>query len=308
MSLLQSRRNRTSDFLDGNVCSIANFPAVSFLVERLMKNFVTLLTLATAMVVGLAPTVVVAVELDVFVGRPTTGSKTAFGFIDVDASAITLNQRVFESEMGEDPFEGVFLSAEPGFNHPANDAVLPAGVASLNAGDEIFVTALPLSVGAMSASRFFWDGLGSVNFTPAPNTSFSIDTGNMTDSIGTAGAGGGFDDHPFFVLDDGDGLAATFPTPGIYLASFQARVAELNPTDPLFLVMGTEGLITPDFLGISQQDFDVLSDDEIDELLEGVIETAVDYVQKNVVVPEPASWTLIAVACCSFAVAGRRRF
>ncbi|MDZ4657046.1 MAG: hypothetical protein SH868_05640 [Bythopirellula sp.] len=247
-----------------------------------------------------------AQHFDVFVGRPTVGTQTAYGGIDVDTADITLGLRVFESEMGEDPFDGTFVSDEPGFNHPADDSALPAGAASLNDGDEIFVSALPLTVDAATDSLFYWNGLGSVAFAPAVGFTFTIDTGNMTGSIGSAGAGGGFDDHPFFILDDGDANPATVPTPGIYLASFQASVAELDPTDPLYLVMGTEGLITADFLGISQEDFDMLTEDDLDELLEGVIEQAVEFVERNVVVPEPNSLVL-GLAFFQMGILRRRR-
>lgn len=238
----------------------------------------------------------VAAHFDVFVGRPTSGTQTVFGGIDVDDSDVALSHRVFEAEMGEDPFDGTFVSDEPGFNHPADDAALPAGVASLMPGDEVFVAALPLTVDGITDSLFYWNGMGGVTFAPAVGVGFAIDTGNMTGSIGTAGAGGGFDDHPFFVLDDGDGMAATFPTPGIYLASFQAEVADLDPSGPLYLVMGTEGLITAEFLGIGDMEFEMLSDDELDEALEEVIEMAVVYVERNVAIPEPGSLTLLGVA------------
>ena len=68
--------------------------------------------------------------------------------------------------------------------------------------------------------------------------------------------------------------------------------------------MGTEGLITADFLGISQMDFDMLTDDDLDEELEEVIEAAVEFVETSVI-PEPASATLLGIAVVAFA--GRRR-
>jgi hypothetical protein len=260
-----------------------------------------------ASAIWLAARPAAAQHFDVFPGRPTMGAQTAYGGIDVDNAQITLFQRVFESELGEEPFDGTFVSDEPGFNHPADDSALPAGAASLNADDEIFVTALPLTVGGSTDGLFYWNGLGSVSFAPAVGVTFSIDTGNLTGSIGTAGAGGGFDGHPFFVLDDGDFMPATFPTPGIYLASFQARVAELDPSDPLFLVMGTDGLITADFLGITQAEFDLLTEDELDEALDGVIDMAIDYVEANVIVPEPNSVVLGMLACCAVGLAAPRQ-
>lgn len=247
-----------------------------------------------------------AQHFDVFVGRPASGTQTAYGGIDVDTARVRLWQRIFESEMGEDPFDGTFTSNEPGFNHPADDGAIPAGAASLLPGDEVFVTSRPLAINGVTSDLFFWNGTGSVAFASAAGTSFVIDTGNLTGSIGSAGAGGGFDDHPFFVLDDGDGNPATSPTPGIYLASFLTRVADLAPSDPLFLVMGTEGLITPQFLGISQEQFDLLTEEALDEALERVIETAVEFVGANLV-PEPRSGSAIALAICGVGATIRHR-
>lgn len=267
-----------------------------------------ILSQTLALVVGalVAASPALAQHFDVFVGRPTSGEQTVYGGIDVDTADITVSERVFESEMGGDPFDGTFTSDEPGFNHPADDSALPPGAASLLPGDEIFVTALPLTVSGTTSNLFFWNGLGSASFAPAVGVNFAVDTGNLTGSIGTAGAGGGFDDHPFFVLDDGDGNASTFPAVGIYLASFQARVADLTPTDPLFVVMGTEGLITPAFLGVSQGEFDMLSDDDLDEALEGVIEMGVEFVEGNVI-PEPSSLVLLGAALGGVGLFARRQ-
>jgi hypothetical protein len=253
----------------------------------------------------LISSLVSAQHFDVFVSRPAAGTQTVYGGIDVDTADVTLFQRVFEAEMGEDPFDGTFTSDEPGFNHPADDAGIPAGAVSLVAGDEVFVMPRSLAVDGVTSNLFFWNGTGDVAFAPAVGASFAIDTGNLTGSIGTAGAGGAFDDHPFFVLDDGDASPATFPTAGIYLASFLTRVADLGPSDPLFLVMGTEGLITPEFLGISQEQFNMLTEAELDEALEEVIEVAVSYVETNVV-PEPSS-LVAALSVYGVAMAIRRK-
>lgn len=249
-----------------------------------------------------ASTIAIAQEehghFDVFVG--ISGEQTAYGGIDVDDGDVTLNERVFESEMGENPLDSLFFSDEPGFNHPEDDAKLPGGVSSLELGDEIFVNKLSLTVDGATSDLYFWDGVGSPSFVPAVGVAFDIVTPTVDGSIGTAGAGGGFDDHPLFELSAG----GSFPTPGIYLGSFEVQVNSLEASDPLFLVMGTEDLITAEFLGISQGDFDMLTDDDLDEELEEVIEVAVGFVETNVV-PEPGSATLIGIAVAVFA--GRRR-
>jgi hypothetical protein len=231
-------------------------------------------------------------HFDVFVGRPDVGSQTTYGGIDVDDGDVTLGLRVFEAEMGENPLDNVFFSDEPGFNHPFDDALLPAGAASLVQGDELFVRALATTVGGVTADLFFWNGVGAASFTPASGVSFDIIAPLPNQSIGQAGAGGAFDDHPEFELSAGGSL----PTPGIYLASFEVQVGVLDPSDPLFLVMGTDGLITPEFLGVSQAEFDLLTESDLDEALEGVIEIAVEFVESNVVVPEPSGLLLAALA------------
>ena len=225
-------------------------------------------------------------HFDVFVG--VSGGSTAYGGIDVDDGDIELNERVFEAEMAELDlgFATIFTADEPGFNHPgpadAGFGMLPAGVSPLVELDEIFVNKLPLTVEGVTADLFFWDGTGSPSFAPAVGTLFDIVAGTGG-SIGTAGAGGDFDDHPEFEISTpGGGL----PTPGIYLGSFNARVNSLEPTDPLFLVMGTDGLAP--------------TDEELEEL----IEMGVEFVETSVI-PEPASATLIGIAVVAFA--GRRR-
>ena len=273
---------------------VAFFP---FFGVSLLNRYLFFYTLA-ALTVASANVVAQEEHFDVFVG--VSGGQTAYGGIDVDDGDVTLNERIFESEMGENPLDDIFFSDEPGFNHPEDDAVLPAGVSSLAFGDELFVNKLPLTVTGAPSDLFFWDGVGSPSFAPAAGVAFDIATPGAGGSIGTAGAGGGFDDHPLFELSAGGSL----PTPGIYLGSFEVQVNALEPSDPLFLVMGTEGLITADFLGISQTDFDMLTDDDLDEELEAVIEVAVGFVETNVV-PEPASATLIGIAVA--ALAGRRR-
>jgi hypothetical protein len=69
--------------------------------------------------------------------------------------------------------------------------------------------------------------------------------------------------------------------------------------------MGTEGLITPEFLGISQEQFNMLTEAELDEALEEVIEVAVSYVETNVV-PEPSS-LVAALSVYGVAMAIRRK-
>lgn len=238
-------------------------------------------------------------HFDVFLGRPVSGTQTVYGGIDVDDADVELGVRIFEVELEENTLDGTFEAIEPGFNHPESDASLPAGVASLIDGDAIRARLLPTTLGNTTADLFYWNGLGPAAFTAA-TTGFEIQAG---DPIGTAGSGGGFDDHPIFVVGS---VGGTTPPLGIYVASFEAQVGDLDPTDPLFMVMGTEGLITAEFLGISATAFEMMTDEDLDEALEGVIELGVDFVQANIAVPEPAS-LLLVLSAVGMGLVGRGR-
>ncbi|MCI0491807.1 MAG: hypothetical protein L0Z07_02595, partial [Planctomycetes bacterium] len=173
----------------------------------------------------------------------------------------------------------------------------PASAAPLQPGDEIRLQERDFSVGGMVEDLFFWNGIDPVTFAPAA-ADFRIDG---TNPLGTAGPGGAFHDHPFLAVDS-DAL------PGIYLASVFGTVDGFNPSDPVYLVMGTEDLITADFLGITQEEFDLLTEEDIEEALDAVIDPAMDWVETNLV-PEPGSVSLALLACCGaiFVDCKRRR-
>ena len=212
--------------------------------------------LCTALAVVVFTSAAQAQHFDVFVARPASGNQTVFGGIDVDTQAITLGTRVFEAEVEELPPANIFFGDAPGFNHPDDNVPLPAGVNSLVEGDDILVRQLDLTVGGVTGPVFFWDGVGPVSFVPPSNATFDIATPMPPNpSIGLAGVDGSFDDHPLFELSNNGSL----PAPGIYLGSLEVEVDGLAPSDQLFLVLGTEGLITAEFLGIDQTEFDMLT-------------------------------------------------
>lgn len=236
-------------------------------------------------------------HFDIFLARPAAGTQTVVGGADVDALIYDDVTRVFESELAS--AVGEFVTVEPGVNHPDIDnpglTAYPTSAAGLDPGDVLRLLERDFTVSGMIDDLFFWDGVAPVAFTPAA-ADFRIDGGDPLGSA--AGTGGVFDDHPFLVVDS-DTL------PGIYLTSVVGVADGFDPSDPVFLVMGTEELITAEFLGISQAEFDLLSDEEIEEQLDEVIDTAIDYVEGHVVVPEPGSLVLAAVALVGFVVIGR---
>jgi hypothetical protein len=186
---------------------------------------------------------------------------------------------------------GEFFALEPGVNHPnSNDPSItayPTTATSLLPGDSLQLVERQFTIEGATNDLFYWNGVGAVSFAPAA-ADFRLDG---ADPLGTAGAGGMFDDHPFLVVDDDS-------VPGVYLASVSGIVDGLEPSDPIYIVLATHALITPDFLEIGQAEFDLLSDDELDEALEHVLHEAVEFVETNVV-PEPAPLALWLLATCA---------
>ncbi|MCC7476667.1 MAG: PEP-CTERM sorting domain-containing protein [Pirellulales bacterium] len=265
-----------------------------------MKSFSSLLSVSLAIAIGSAWTgQALAQHFDMFLARPATGTQTVIGGADVTGLAYDDSTRVFEVEMGE--LLGEFIALEPGVNHPdINNPSLvayPTSATALLPTDVLRIHEYAFSLGGPADDLFFWNGIGPVSFAPA-SANFRIDGG---DPLGSSpGAGGAFDDHPFLVVDSS-------ATPGIYLAAVTGTVDGFDPSDPVYLVMGTEGLITPAFLGISQAEFDMLTEEDLDEALEGVIELGIEFVETNVLVPEPSTLALVVLSLYPVGLARFRR-
>jgi hypothetical protein len=253
--------------------------------------------------VALALPVVLAAEsaraqhFDIFLARPAVGNKTVIGGADVDI-AYDDTTRVFEVELGELGSE--FFALEPGVNHPNTTTLMapyPASAAPLVPGDVLSLIKSNLNIGGVIDDLFYWNGFGPVTFAPA-GARFRVDGGDPLTEV--AGVGGSFDDHPFLFVDDNS-------VPGVYLASVYGIVHGFAPSAPVYLVMGTESLITADFLGITPEEFEMLEDDELDEALEAVIELGADWVSANLPVPEPGSLVLASIAALGLIFARRSR-
>jgi hypothetical protein len=212
-------------------------------------------------------------HFDIFLSRPAVGTQTVVGGADVDALVYDDITRVFEAEMGA--LGGEFVALEPGVNHPnLNNPVTtyPSLAAALQPGDVLRLTERDFTVEGLINDLFYWNGMGAVSFTPAL-ADFRIDDGNPLP--GSVGVGGAYDDHPFLVVDS-DAL------PGLYLASVVGKVNNFADSEPAYIVFATG------------EDF------------EEVHEDAVDWVQANLVIPEPASLALAAIACGAIVAMHRR--
>ena len=212
-------------------------------------------------------------HFDIFLARPASGAQTVIGGADVDSQIFDDTTRVFEAEMGA--VGGEFVALEPGVNHPnLNNPVsgYPSSAAGLLNTNVLRLFERGFTVGGLEDDLFYWNGVGTVSFTPAA-ADFRIDDGNPLP--GNPGLGGSYDDHPFLVVDS-DALE------GLYLASVYGVVDGFDPSDPAFIVFATS------------EDF------------EDAHGLAVEWVQSNLVVPEPASPLLAMIGSCA-ALAVRRR-
>jgi hypothetical protein len=236
-----------------------------------VRQFVFTLTVLAAAIAMVQPAV--GQHFDIHLARPAVGTQTVIGGADVDTLTFDDSTRVFEGEMGDIGSEVVSL--EPGVDHPNLNAPVsayPSSAAGLMPGDVLRLFERDFSVNGLTDDLFYWNGVGPVLFAPAL-ANFHIDGGDPLP--GAAGAGGVFHDHPFLVVD-----SEAFP--GIYLASVFGVVDGFEPSDPAYIVFATG------------------------EEFEEAHELAAEYVYSTLVVPEPASLTVLAIACAAVLAARRR--
>jgi hypothetical protein len=191
---------------------------------------------------------------------------------------------------------------EPGyFALPAGDAEIPPGASALPGNANVTVSLLPFTVSGNTASLFFWNGSGAVNFQPIsqPGVTMVIDP----NPIGSTGATGGADIHPAYRLDNGGaGIAAD----GVYLTSGAVSVTGLTASPRVFFLHLADALVT------NEDDANQLSDglDSGETMFKGkdfgFFLQAQDYVQNNLV-PEPSSFSVAVVTITVLGGSVRRR-
>ena len=215
------------------------------------------------------------------------------------------------------PTPADYESSEPGFFglHAVSDAadLGSLGASALPGSASVSANSPSFTFDGQSASLFYWDATGAVNFTPAPvGTTFNFDPAA---GFATTGANGDMDEHPIYQLEK---AGAGVPDDGVYLISPTVDVAGLTTSDNFYMVMLVDSLIGS--VNDAEDDLEAiehaleemeegLADDAIVDLGGGNIkdfaffEEAVEYVEETIV-PEPST---MALALLGVALGGFRR-
>ncbi|HEY2895215.1 MAG TPA: PEP-CTERM sorting domain-containing protein [Pirellulales bacterium] len=216
--------------------------------------------------------------------------KIATGGHDDVLGTNNITQRVFGYDFGEDPSDP-FIIGDPGFNNGAfaiglfpNDGLLPPNFT------------LGLNV---LTNLSFWDGAGAVSFAPsAAGVDLGLTRGSntvhisgagltgITPTIGSTVAAGRLHVHTTSTLNFTDGtnpLAPNAPD-GVYLFGLELTLtgSGLAKSDPIYFVFNN---------GVSEETHD----------------TAIEWAQNNLVVPEPSTWVLLSLGLLLAPLVARKR-
>jgi hypothetical protein len=245
---------------------------------RFVFAFLSLLALGTAM--AQAHEDVVPYE---------SGGKIVTGGHDDVLGTDNIEQQVFGYDFGEDPLDPYFIG-DPGFNN--------GGFAiGVYPGNGLLPTGFTLGFDVLTNLQY-WDGTGGVSFAGAPvDVSLGLQRGSSTvvidalghsgtaPNIGSTGVSGRLHVHLSSLLNATDGVDPGLPNApdGVYLVGLQLKLpgSGLLDSDPIYFVYNN---------GLDEE----------------VHDQAMEWVELNLV-PEPASWVLVALGGAALAVAGSKR-
>lgn len=250
--------------------------------------------------------------------------------IDGPEESFDLDTVVFENILRvgfAPPTPADYETDEPGFFglNAVGDAddLATLGAEALPGNADASISLSPFTIDGEVSEVFYWDGMGEVDFVPAPAST----TYGFSPAMGfaTTGPNGDMDDHPIFQVNDD---TAAVPADGVYLVSPILDVEGLASSGPapwsyggergsLFLVSLVDALIT------TEDDLELV-EEALEELEEGITddakvmfpggemkdfafyEEAVEFVEGQAV-PEPSSVAVAAVAFGLSSVLGWRR-
>ncbi|MBA4105710.1 MAG: hypothetical protein C0485_08120 [Pirellula sp.] len=239
--------------------------------------------------------------------------------IDGPNEAYALDAGLFESILRAGfapPTPADYEGDEPGFFglHGVNDAddLAALGASALPAGAAVSGNLTPFIVNGQLDSLFYWDGAGAVDFKPIAIAQAGVTFAFQPTAFGSTGANGDVDDHPIYQIN----AAAGTPADGVYLIAPQISVVGLAASKPFYMAFLVDALIEDEddleLIEAALEGFEEGAPDALVDFGGGVTkdfafyEEGVEWIESNLVVPEPTS---CALAVIGFATAGafRRR-
>lgn len=235
-----------------------------------------------------------AVHEDILVALEASG-QIVTGTAELDEGTYTIGKRTFGFHPAG-PLSGVYATTDPGYN-AVKQADLPAGYSALPASANLLFDITTDTIGSATANFWYWDGADDdadgdyyddVDWTPVPTGyTYEFDKMGIFSAIADGSASGvpGFTiattdgngylhQHLNMYIDDGDGSTATVPQDGFYLVGIDLYMNEpgVLRSETLYFVPGV-GAHTP----AQHRD------------------GAVAWVNDNLVIPEPAGLSLLAM-------------
>jgi hypothetical protein len=238
--------------------------------------------------------------------------------IDGPNEAYALDAGLFESILRAGfapPTPADYEGDEPGFFglHEVNDAtdLAALGASALPAGAAVSGNLTPFTVNGQHDSLFYWDGVGAVDFQRISIAQPGVTFAFQPAAFGATGANGDVDDHPIYQIN----AAAGTPADGVYLIAPQIGVAGLTASKPFYMAFLVDELIEDEddleLVEAALEGFEEGAPNALVDFGGGVTkdfafyEEGVEWIESNLVVPEPTS---CALAVAGFAaVAFRRR-